>query len=134
MKQKEARAKKKAQQAAEIEAHMKEMQALIEQGNMIFEKKEKVKATFENIMAISSKEIQIRQMLEKLLKRERAEVEIRLFRQVEEADAQQNRLIADIMKSEEDVLVFKKLLSDYKIHISSYLSSSSSPVSFSFHI
>ena len=43
--------------------------------------------------------VHIRQMLEKLLKRERAEVETRLSRQVEEAGAQQDLLRAYIMKS-----------------------------------
>ncbi|KAL4556137.1 hypothetical protein LXL04_038780 [Taraxacum kok-saghyz] len=60
--------------------------------------------------------VQIRQMLEKLLKRERAEVETRLSRQVEEAGAQQDRLCAYIYE-----IMFRNVLFLHLLQITMYL-------------
>ncbi|KAL7610418.1 hypothetical protein Lser_V15G10538 [Lactuca serriola] len=117
MKQKEARVKRKAKLAAEIESDMKDLQGSIEQGNMIVDQKEKAKAAFDNIISISSKKSQIRSLLEKLPKRDRVELEARFSLQLEEEEALRGRLLSEIVNSEEDRCAFEKLISDY---LSSY--------------
>ena len=62
---------------------------------------------FENTMAISTKEVQIRQMLKKLLMKERTEVETRLSRQVEEEEeAHQDHLRAQLSVMFSNVLFY----------------------------
>ncbi|KAI3698446.1 hypothetical protein L2E82_41996 [Cichorium intybus] len=128
MKQKEARAQKKAKLAADIESDMKEFQALLEHGNLIVDQKEKAKAAFENIIAIFSKNIRIRSLLEKLPKRERAEIEARFSRHLEEAKAQRGSLLSEIVSSEE-ICAFEKLMSDYMSASSSSSTSVPTPSS-----
>ncbi|KAL4570240.1 hypothetical protein LXL04_025891 [Taraxacum kok-saghyz] len=108
MKQKEARAKKKAQQAAEIEAHMEELKILIDGEYPIVERqlaKEKANTAFKNLLAElpTLSLLKIKTSLEKMKMQVDQEKVV-----VDQGDSETERLMAELKICVEEVRVLVK--------------------------